>query len=307
MTATTAVATKTQLEILLKQAVPKMMEVLPKSSSIVPEKIVRMALLDVSQNEALADCLPMSIVTSVMHAAALGLHVGPFLGEAWLVPYKQKCQLIPGYKGLIKLAHQGLAVAGISARIVYKEDQFEVDYGTDPKIVHKPKLDAERKDEDIIAAYSVARMRSGDVQFNVMTRDEIEKRRKNSRAGESSQGPWVKWYPEQVLKTAIRAGVKMLPASADSESFERLSAAMELDNRYDTGKITAPTPILDTDQSLASDLAAQTAATAGDLRERVKNSRTTAKAAVSDDPAFQQELERQRQMDEEEAGGGKKE
>lgn len=299
---------RNNLENLLKQAVPKMMEVLPKSSSIVPEKIIRMALLDVSQNEKLAECTPISIVTAVMHSAALGLHIGPFLGEAWLVPYKGRCQLIPGYRGLLKLAHQGLTVGGVEARLVYADDAFEVRYGTDPGIVHIPDFDGERTDDKIVATYMVAKMRSGEVQFNVMTRDEVEKRRKASRAGESAEGPWVKWYPEQVLKTAVRTGVKMLPASSDSEAYERLSAAVELDNRFDTGKITAPNPVLDTETSLSEDLAAQTAAGASDLRERVRASRTTAKQAtakvVADDPEMAAELERQRRMDEEDAAGG---
>ena len=47
----------------------------------------------------------------------------------------------------------------------------------------------------------------------------------------------------------------------------------------------------------------QTKATAGDLRDRVKNSRTTAKPNGGD-PAVAQELERQRQMDEEDARRG---
>lgn len=295
------------LETLLKAATPRMMDVLPKSSSILPEKIIRMALLDVSQNESLQDCTPISIVTSVVHAAALGLHVGPFLGEAWLVPYKQQCQLIPGYRGLVKLAHQGLAVAAISARLVYEEDEFEPHYGTDPKIIHIPNLKSKKRDDDsIIATYMVSKMRSGETQFNVMTRDDVEKRRKASRAGESSYGPWVKWYGEQVIKTAVRAGVKLLPSSADSEAFERLNAAVELDNRYDTGKITAPNAVLDTDQSLSADIAAQTAASAGDLRDRVKNARTTASAKIDNDPAMQAELERQRIMDEEDAGRGER-
>jgi recombination protein RecT len=305
MTAPGTTVARNPLENLLRAAVPKMMDVLPKSSSIVPEKIIRMALLDVSQNEKLAECTPISIVTAVMHAAALGLHVGPFLGEAWLVPFKGRCQLIPGYRGLLKLAHQGLTVGGVEARLVYADDEFETRYGTDPMIIHIPDFEGERTDDKIIATYMVAKMRSGEVQFNVMTRDEVEKRRKSSRAGQSEDGPWMKWYPEQVLKTAVRTGVKMLPASADSEAYERLNAAVELDNRFDTGKITAPNAVLDTESSLSEDLAAQTRESAGDLRERVKNSRTTTAKVVENDPDLQAELERQRIMDEEEAASGK--
>jgi hypothetical protein len=47
-------------------------------------------------------------------------------GEAYLLPYKGKAQLVPGYKGLVKLAIQSREVRAIEARLVYDgEKDFE--------------------------------------------------------------------------------------------------------------------------------------------------------------------------------------
>lgn len=264
-----------QIRALLNKAAPKMLDVLPRTSNLQPEKIIRLALMDVSQNNTLRSCEPMTILTSVIHAAALGLQIGPFLGEAYLVPRKGKCTLIPGYKGLAKLAMQGLSISGINARLVYKDDEFDVQYGTQPRIVHRPKLDGSRKDEDIVAAYMVADLRGGGQHFEVMTRDEVEKRRKSSAAGDD--GPWVQWYPEQVKKTVVRYGVKLLPASADADAFERLNAAIELDNRFDTGRITAPSPLLDTDDVIREEMSNRTQEQAKSLGERLSVAKAAAK------------------------------
>ncbi len=269
-----------ELKRLLEKAAPKMLDVLPKTSNLQPEKIIRLALMDVSQSHALRTCDPISILTAVIHAAALGLNVGPFLGEAYLVPRKGKCTLIPGYKGLAKLAMQGLSISGINARLVYAGDVFDVDYGTQPRITHKPNFNGPRGDKDIIAAYMVAELRGGGQHFEVLTINEILKRRDVSAA--KADGPWVEWFPEQVKKTVVRYGVKLLPASADADAFERLNAAVELDNRFDTGRITAPNQILDDDDTLRRDMQERTQEQAAGLREKIAGTKATARVAAAE-------------------------
>lgn len=262
--------TNTKLQTIssaLVKTQPRIMEVLPASSTLNAEKIMRLALMEVSASRSLLDCDPNSIARACVQAASLGLMVGGLLGEAYLVPYKGKCTLIPGYKGLVKLAHQGLAISSFTVRLVYAEDHFDPEYGTHPKITHRPKLDGVRGDEAIVAGYSVAVMRDGATTFEIMTRDEVEKRRKASRAGDD--GPWVTWYPEQFKKTVARYGTKLLPASTDTDAYERLSAAIELDNRYDTGAVLNANPLLDDTASIAADVAERTKERTAELAARI--------------------------------------
>lgn len=293
----TAVATNRtdDLRTLLLSARNAMMQVLPPSSDLTAEKIVRLAMMDVSQNSALMACTPNSILTSVVHAAALGLQIGPFLGEAYLVPFKGKCQLIPGYRGLAKLAMQGLSITSLSTRLVYEGDYFKVFYGTNPRIEHEPDFKGKRGDDAIIAGYMVADLRGGGQHFTVMTRDEVLKRRNNSKA--KDDGPWVAWFPEQFEKTVTKKGVKLLPASSDANALERLHGAVELDNRYDTQQITAPNPLLDTQDSLRRDLTERTQQQASSLREKISGAK-----AAAEELTEEQHLELDRKLAAEEGG-----
>ena len=67
--------------------------------------------------------------------------------------------------------------------------------------------------------------------FDVLTRDEIDKARKVSRA---QTGPWKTWYAEMARKTAVRRLSKYLSLSPE------WAAALELDTRADTGEVTRP-------------------------------------------------------------------
>lgn len=221
----------------LVQAMPRIATLLGGD----PEKAKRVVAIvrtEVAKNDYLAECDPYSVVQAVSDAVAIGLLPGSLLGEAYLVPFKGKAQCIPGYRGYVKLALRSDLVLKVEARLVYAGDKFEVDYGTTPVIRHKPELfsGVDRSDAAIQGAYAVAHLKSGDTQFVVMTRDEIEKRRASSRGADRGDSPWNKWYPEQCMKTAVRALAKLLPLSDD------FRAAEELDNRYDTGGINSPLP-----------------------------------------------------------------
>lgn len=281
------VLNESELTRYMMKAAPSLKALLPPGSSIVPEKIIRMALMDVAQSDLLMKASPRSILIAITHAASLGLHIGPFLGESYIVPFKGNATLIPGYKGLSKLAMQGLSISSIAARLVYKDDEFDVRYGTSPEIIHRPNWKGARKDEDIIGAYMVADIRGeGRPFFEVMTLDEINKRREASKSKDLPDSPWKKWFPEQVKKTAVRYGVKLLPASSDPAAFERLNAGVELDNRYEVGHVTAPNEVLDRDMNatMSADLAERTRESSENLTERLKKSRATATAKVAADP-----------------------
>ena len=75
----------------------------------------------------------------MIQSSQLGLYVDGVLGHAYLVPYwngkekRREVQLIPGYKGLIDLARRSGSVESISARVVYKNDDFDFEYGLDDR------------------------------------------------------------------------------------------------------------------------------------------------------------------------------
>ena len=92
-------ARKTIVELLEKQK-PQITLALPKH--LTADRICRIAITEMSKNPKLYECEPTSILASVIVAAQLGLEIG-VNGQAYLVPYKGVCQLIPGWQGFVDL------------------------------------------------------------------------------------------------------------------------------------------------------------------------------------------------------------
>lgn len=185
------------------------------------ERLITSIGLAASRNPDLMKCTPDSMLKAAMSASQLGLDPSGSLGSAYLVPYFNgriralEAVFIPGYRGLIDLLRRHCD-AQVEARLVYSNDKFRVTYGTTPMIEHEPALDGEEADDAIVAAYSVFTWPDGRKSFEVMSRAEIEKVRKSSRAGEG--GPWKQWYGEMCKKTVVRRGVKLQPLSPEAQS-----------------------------------------------------------------------------------------
>ena len=200
-------------------------QVLPKH--VTPERLLKVALTATSTTPALLACKPMSLLKAVFQAGQLGLEAGGLLGEGYLIPFKDEVQFIPGYRGLIKLARQSGQIASIEARVVYARDAFELEYGLEPKLVHKPLLAEDRG--DFMFVYAIATLKDGSKQVEVMTKGEVDKIRARSKA--STDGPWVSDYAEMAKKTVLRRICKLLPVSAE----EKLGLAIAHENAVDEG------------------------------------------------------------------------
>lgn len=224
-----------------------MERVLPRHLTV--DRMIGLAILATTQQPKLLECTPASVLQSVMQASQLGLEINGTLGHAYLVPYGRVCQLIPGYRGMIYLAKLSGALTAAEARVVYDGELFEVDYGTAPRIIHRPRFDLPRADDNISAAYFVATLPDGGKQFEVMSRDEIDRIRARSKA--SGSGPWVTDFGEMARKTPTRRAIKYLPVSNPEEA-RKLAMALELDTRNEVGVVTGIVPEMDSEESLSA-------------------------------------------------------
>lgn len=181
------------------------------------DRLVKIALVAASRSPELAKCSPESILRSVMQGAEIGLEAGGLLGEAYLVPFfnkktgRMEAQMIPGYKGLIKLARQSGQIASIEAHVVRERDQFTLTYGLDAKLSHVPCLKGDPG--PVVAAYAIARFKDGGYQVEVMTRAELDAIKARSKS--SDRGPWVTDEAEMQRKTVVRRLCKYLPLSPE--------------------------------------------------------------------------------------------
>lgn len=187
------------------------------------DRMARIAATEVRKNPALLRTEPTSFLGSVMQAAQLGLEPGSALGQAYLVPYGNQCQLIIGYKGMIDLARRSGQVLSLNAYAVREGDDFSFQLGLKPDIHHVPSLEADRIKKPITYVYAVATLKGGGYQFEVMSRAEVEA----VRAKAKSKNIWNTYFEEMAKKTVIRRLFKYLPVSIEALEITNADAKRE--------------------------------------------------------------------------------
>lgn len=182
---------------------------------ITSERFSRMVLTAITQTPKLAECTPQSFVGSMLTAAQLGLEPNTPLGQAYLIPFRNKgvmcCQFQLGYKGLIDLVHRSGEVKSIEARVVYENDTFEYQLGLEPKLLHKP---AASDRGNAIWYYAIYHLINGGYAFEVMSKEDVEKHaRKYSKS--FGAGPWQTEFDEMAKKTVLKKLLKYAPLKTE--------------------------------------------------------------------------------------------
>lgn len=214
---------------------------LPKT--LTADRLTRIVLTECRKTPELRKCNPQSFFGAVLQCAQLGLEPGSALGHCYLLPYgngkardgRPNCQLIIGYRGMIDLARRSGQIVSINAYCVHQEDEFVYELGLHPDIKHRPSAKANRG--PVTYVYAVAQLQGGGVQFEVMSRAEIEAVRSQSKAG--TRGPWVTHWEEMARKTVVRRLFKYLPVSTEA------LRAVEVDEKSDRGEAVTETDFLD--------------------------------------------------------------
>ena len=153
------------------------------------------------------------------------------MGHCYLIPFNNRqaktkdVQLIIGYRGMIDLARRSGQIVSITARVVYQGDTFSYQYGLNEDISHVPCDIAERG--PITHFYAIAKLKDGGVQWEVMSKGDIDKVREQHSKAKNS--PWESHYEEMGKKTVIRRLYKYLPVSIEIQS------AVGLDEQADAG------------------------------------------------------------------------
>lgn len=153
-----------------------------------------------------------SVVNAVTNIAAIGISLNPAKKQAYLVPRKGKICLDISYMGLIDLAIQSGSIMWAQADLVYANDAFTLN-GFDRPPTHS--FNPFSKDRgDMVGAYVVVKMHSGDYLTECMSRediDSIKSRSESVKAGKSS--PWDTDYGEMAKKTVVKRAYKYWPKS----------------------------------------------------------------------------------------------
>jgi recombination protein RecT len=213
----------TTVRDLVTKYIPQIAKAIPRGMDA--NRFARIALTMLPNSPKLLECDPKTLLGGILQAAAWGLELDPVLGMAYLVPYKDRAQIIIGYQGLITLARRSGEVKNIVPQTVYEADEFVYELGLNPRLHHVPSAKPERG--NMIGFYAVARMADGSSEFRFMWKHEVDLIRSRSRAKDS--GPWVTDYEPMAWKTVIRRLCKYLPRTVE------LAHAVTMDEKVDSG------------------------------------------------------------------------
>lgn len=185
-------------------------------------QLVRDALTEIRKTPKLTQCDAPSVLGALMSCAQLGLRPG-VLGHAWVLPYWDRhsggfrAQLQLGYQGLVELAYRSGGVGSLVARSVHEKDEFEVAYGINDVLVHRPYMEGDRG--PAVAYYALVKFVNGSHSFWVMSRSEMEEYREKHASARTRQGkivgPWVTDFDAMAAKTCVRQLAKWMPKSTE--------------------------------------------------------------------------------------------
>lgn len=200
---------------LLEARMGEIQKVLP--SVITPQQFLRLALNALQNTKHLMECTMQSFYGAIMQCAQLGLKPN-VNGEAYLIPFfngKKKvyeCQFLTGYKGLMLLARRSGEIASIDAQTVYENDTFDLSFGFEPTLIHKPYLKGNRGNP--IGFYAALILKDGGKTAYYMTVEDAkaygERYSKTYNAG-----PWQTDFESMAKKSCLRQVLKYAPMSTD--------------------------------------------------------------------------------------------
>lgn len=186
------------------------------------ERVKRIVISAMRRDEKLQACEPESIFRSAIDAVKLGFEPGGPLGHAYLIAYGKKAQMVLGVVGIAELVYRAGYVRSLEAHIVYANDVFDLDYGRENPLIHKPCFVGDRGAP--IAAYAIARFVGGGMRVEPMRLDEIEKIML-ATPSRGERGPWQGHLDEMRKKTVARRICKLLPKSIElADEFAREDA-----------------------------------------------------------------------------------
>lgn len=224
---------------------PEISKALPKVMT--PERFARIATSAVSNNPKLAQCTPVSFISALMNAAQLGLEPNTPLGQAYLIPYGKECQFQLGYKGLIDLAYRSGEVKSIQAQVVYENDEFEFEFGLDPKLKHKP---AKVNRGNAIYYYAVFKLTNGGEGFEIMSREDVlNHAKKYSKT--FSNGPWQTSFDEMAKKTVLKKALKYAPMKTDF--VKQMNTDESIKSHIDENMVDVPNDFVEADYTVVDD------------------------------------------------------
>lgn len=209
------------------------------------------ALQSLQDNSYLAQASRDSILKSIYNVALTGITLNPTMRQAYLVPRKKNGEVVAcldiGYQGLIsKMIDTGQA-KDVYAEVVYEGDSFDITFGTERTIQHKPYYIIGKEKGKELGTYAVAILPDGSKKFEFMPMEkvnsimEMSESYKADKRNQTKHSVWSGVFRENMIKkTAIKNLWNYMPKNKRAEEIANIIA---VDNETNEFNLNAREPV----------------------------------------------------------------
>jgi recombination protein RecT len=168
-----------------------------------------------------------TLFASVLTAAEMGLEPNTPMGLSYLIPFKNQCQFIIGYQGVIHMLYRNDRIQKIMCEVVRENDDFDRSIGDDMhwKFKYKPATGDRGK---WIGIFAIIHLKDSVPLFQYMTLAELEEIKacsQNPGLYGSAKDPQMWMYKKAVIKQCA----KLAPRE------KRIANALNLDSAIEGG------------------------------------------------------------------------
>lgn len=189
-----------------------------------------------NSNAAIMECEPRSVYTACLTAATLDLSVNPNLGQAYILPFKNKgvmqAQFQIGYRGFIQLAERSGQFKRIGVREVRDEQLIGFDHFGEPLFDFNVGAEGE-----VIGYMAYFELINGFYKIDFMTVAELEKHGKlYSQTYKRGFGVWKDNFAAMAKKTVIKLLLSKW-APLNTEMQKAIEEDQKVEDAYADNKI----------------------------------------------------------------------
>ncbi|EHV9720302.1 recombinase RecT [Vibrio parahaemolyticus] len=165
--------------------------------------------------------------------------------------YMMVAEYQPMIEGVLKRARNSGDVEFIDVGVVYQEEEFEHWTGIEGKhFKHVPRYDIDRSMDRIHLFYGIAKLKSGEIKVEVMSRADVDKVREVSHAKNAST--WVTWYDRMGLKAVGHRLCRQLPKGSELVAMLEKGDEKDFNTEIEINPVQGPKAIAKPKQATTS-------------------------------------------------------
>lgn len=155
----------------------------------------------VANNDMLAKCDPVSVISAAVISASIDLPIDPNLGFAAIVPYGRQAQFQIMYKGFIQLAIRSGQYLTINSAPVFEGELVKID-----RVKGEFTFDYDKRTSDKVIGYTAYfKLINGFEKTLYMTVQEVNNHGKRfSKSYQKGFGIWVDDFDSMAQKTVLK-------------------------------------------------------------------------------------------------------